>query len=142
MPTHRFGKHPAKIDRRTFREGATLENLKTLYFFLDQNFDDMSAGCRTDDERQQLRQDYIVARDSFGKARNLIFLEQDPIVASLNAQLETAQQQLNGWLSGLKEITEVLSIATDAVSLAGRLVAIGAVCPTFFVHEGPHTHRP
>lgn len=106
-------------------DSKTFENLKELYFFLDENFDDFIAKCTTDDQRQQLRHDYVVARDSFYKARNLIFHDDDPIVKALNDQLQSAQKQMDAMLASLKEIVQMLSLATDAVNLASRLVALG-----------------
>jgi hypothetical protein len=103
------------------------ENLKKLYFFLDENFDNLFGECTTDDQRQQLRHDYVVARDCFCKARNLIFQDDDPMVQALNKQLQGAQKEMEAELAGSKEITKILSFATDAVNLAGRLLALGAI---------------
>jgi hypothetical protein len=106
--------------------GATLANLQNLYFFLDQNFDDLIAKCTTDDQRQQLRHDYVVARDAFVKARNSVFQDDDPMVKSLNDKLGAEQTQISGMLTGLQDITKLLAMLTSAVNLAGRLLTLGA----------------
>lgn len=106
--------------------GTTLANLQKLYFFLDQNFDDLSAKCTTDDQRKQLRHDYVVARDAFVKARYLVFQDDDPMVKSLNDKLGTDQTQISGLLTKLQDVTKLLGLLTSAVNLAGRLIALGA----------------
>ena len=106
---------------------STLRNLQKLYFFLDQNFEDLIAKCTSDDQRQQLRHDYVVARDSFVKARNLVFQDDDPIVKSIKGQFTSLQNQMVAMLAGEKEIVQILGVATDAVNLASRLLALGAL---------------
>lgn len=108
-------------------DGATLQNLQKLYFFLDQNFDDLMAKCTDDDQRQQLRHDYVAARDVFTKARNLVFEEDSPTVQSLNDQLTASQDQIAGMLTALQDIVKSLGLVTGAVNLAGRLAALGAL---------------
>lgn len=108
-------------------DSTTLQNLQKLYFFLDQNFDDLIVKCTDDDQRQQLRHDYVVARDAFTKARNLVFQDGDPMVKSLNDQLTASQNTIEGMLTALQNIVNFLSLLTSAVNLAGRLVALGAL---------------
>lgn len=108
-------------------DGPTLHNLQQLYFFLDQNFDDLRAKCTTDEQRQQLGNNYVAARDALANARNLVFQEDDPMVKSLNGQLAAAEEQMAGMLGGLQDIVKLLGLFTGAASLAGRLVALGAL---------------
>lgn len=107
-------------------DNATLETLKGLYFFLDANFEDLLNDCTDDGQRLQLRHDYVVARDGFYQARNLIFNDDDPVVGALSTRLADAQKQMQSMLTNLKDIVQMLNLVTDAVDLASRLVVLGA----------------
>jgi hypothetical protein len=105
---------------------TTLDTLKSLYFFLDENFEDLLNDCTNDNQRQQLRHDYVVVRDGFYQARNLVFNDDDPVVSTLSTRLADAQKQMQSMLSNLKDIVQMLNLVTDAVNLASRLVVLGA----------------
>jgi len=107
-------------------EGAsTLNTVKDLYFFLDQNFEDLFSECTDDDQRQQLRHDYVIVRDGFYQARNLVFDDNDPVVSSLSKRLADSQQEMQGMLKNLKNIVKMLDLVTDAVNLSSRLIVLG-----------------
>src|SRR5262245_54106130 len=105
---------------------STLSTLKDLYLFLDQNFEDLFSECTDDDQRQQLRHDYVIVRDGFYQARNLVFDDNDPVVASLSKRLADSQQEMQGMLKNLKNIVKMLDLVTDAVNLSSRLIVLGA----------------
>jgi len=107
-------------------DGPSFEDLKKQYFFLDTNFNRLSAACQTDEQRDQLRREYVNARDNFWEARNRAFREDDPLVQSLNEELKDAQNKIEQLLSGEKNIAELLNVIAQAVGLASRLITLGS----------------
>jgi|KBSMisStandDraft_5_1062788.scaffolds.fasta_scaffold649029_2 hypothetical protein len=107
-------------------EKNTFNSLKVLYFFLDENFEDLFSKCTDDDQRQQLRHDYVIVRDGFYQARNLVFDDNDPVVNSLSKRLTDSQKEMQSMLKNLKNIAQILDLVTNSVNLASRLIVLGA----------------
>src|SRR4051794_6251377 len=105
---------------------SSLESIQDLYFKLDQNFNTLYAACQTPDQQNQLRRDYVNARDAFWEARNRAFLDQGPVVASVVNDLQNAKQSLDSDLKNLKDVVQTLKTIDTAVSFASRLIAVGA----------------
>ena len=108
-------------------ESESLQALEKLYQCLDLNFNALFEACKTEEDRDRLRRDYVNARDNFWEARNRVFHENDPLIASLNAELKETQKSLEKSLADLKKISQILGIISQAVGLASRLITLGSV---------------
>ena len=100
----------------------TIEN----FAFLDRNFNRLFAACPTEEQRSQLRRAYVNSRDSFWEARPRIFIETDPLVKEMGADLKKAEEKIEGLLQSLQNIAQVLNVITAAVHLGSSLVTLGS----------------
>jgi hypothetical protein len=107
-------------------EGLSFETIQNLYFTLDLNFNKLFAACQNEQQRNQLRRDYVNARDAFWEARNRTFVDDDPLVSGIVADLRGARQSIDADLQNLQNIVQTLNTIDGAVSLASRLIALGA----------------
>ena len=107
-------------------DAASFEAIQTLYFTLDLNFNNLFAACQNDQQQNQLRRDYVNARDAFWEARNRSFMDDDPLVAGIAGDLRTAKQTIDADLMNLQNIVQTLKMVDTAVNLASRLIALGA----------------
>jgi hypothetical protein len=104
-------------------EPIALEKLQDLYFTLDRNFNRLFAACSTDAEKDQLRTDYVNARDAFWEARTRIFNESDPIIKRTSSELTDTKNKIDADLSSLQLTADTLKLVTAAVKLASSLIA-------------------
>ena len=104
----------------------SLKLLEQQYFFLDENFNKLFAGCTTDDQRDQLRRDYVNSRDNYWESRDRAFADNDPHVVSLCAELKKAQDDIEQMLSKLKKFAATLQAVTSAVKLGSSLIMLGS----------------
>jgi thymidylate synthase len=107
-------------------QGPSFQMLKTLYFTLDQNFNELFGACQTDAQRNQLRKDYVNARDNFWEAQNRTFREDDPIVKQIGVDLAKVQTKIQKDLGKLKDIVSMLQFIDTAVSLGSRLITLAS----------------
>ena len=108
-------------------ESASFQILKDQYFMLEESFNRLFLACRTDEERDSLRRDYVNARDNFWEARNRVFSDNDPHVKSLAEELKTARGQIEGMLASLQDVGTLLQTITSAVRLGSSLITLGSV---------------
>lgn len=103
-----------------------MDEIRDLYFLLEERLDELLAAARTDAERAALRADYEQARDLFWEALNRRFEEEDPEVAGTRRALARARARIEEALEGEARRARALAAVTRAVRLAGRLLALGA----------------
>lgn len=107
-------------------ESESLQQLEEIYALLDSNFDDLFAACKTKAQRNQLRRSYVNARDNFWEARNRVFLQNDPLVASMTKELKSAKEEIEGMLGDLKNISKIIDAITAGVNLGSSLITLGS----------------
>ena len=100
----------------------TLTELRDLYFYLDNNFDDLKAACKTDDQKKALQQSYAAARDAFGQAVTLTFDEDDAEIIDLASQLKAVNGTLADMQASLGKIAKILQLAAKGVDIGMKLV--------------------
>jgi uncharacterized protein (DUF3084 family) len=108
-------------------DGPSFEAMKSLYFTLNDNFDDLLDACQTEDQKAQFRKSYANARDQFHAAENRVFRDDDAAAQQLCADLSAARQQVEDSLTNLQEIVAVLGTIDSAVQLGTRLLAMAAI---------------
>jgi len=99
--------------------------LKDLYFFIELNFTQIYFLCENDDQVNQLRKDFLTARDNFEEAGDRDFHENDPLRKMAIMQLRDYQQKLEHMPYSMQDIQVVLNAITATVHLGGMLVALG-----------------
>jgi hypothetical protein len=104
-------------------EPIALEKLQDLYFTLDRNFTRLLAACSTDAEKDQLRTDYVNARDAFWDARTRVFNESDPTIKQTSSELTDTKNKIDADLSSLQLTANTLKLVTAAARLASSLIA-------------------
>jgi hypothetical protein len=107
-------------------ESLSFKNLKDQYFEIDKKFIDAFMACETDAQREQLKRDYVNARDNFWEARNRIFLDNDPLVKQMTKDLGKANAAIKEMLADLKDIVAVLDTITAGVRLGSSLITLGS----------------
>jgi hypothetical protein len=105
-------------------EPIALEKLQDLYFTLDRSFNRLFAACSTDAEKDQLRTDYVNARDAFWEARTRVFNESDLTIKQTSSELTDTKNKIDADLSSLQLTANTLKLVTAAVRLASSLIAI------------------
>src|SRR5947207_5277783 len=97
-----------------------LRALEEQYLFLDTNFNDLFGRCVTDDERDQLRREYVAARDTYWEARHRVFVTNDPLLPKLLVEFSAAQQEVERAAKEAQTAAQVLSAIGTAVGIAGK----------------------
>lgn len=104
-------------------ETTAFEKIQDVYFTLDKNFNALFAACKNDAEKDQLRMDYVKARDAFWEARNKVFSENDPMIKKTSTDLAAAKKQIDSDLASLQLTANTLKLITAAVNFAASLIA-------------------
>jgi len=107
-------------------ESPLLSEIKQTYFRLDDDFDEIYAACKTDDQRAALRSLHASARDAFWKAVAEILDDHNPFVMSIYNDLKKSNTSIKKMLDNLKDIVAFLKLATEAVRLAAALATLAA----------------
>jgi hypothetical protein len=100
---------------------TALAELEKCYFTLQFQLDMLSAACQTQGQRDALSAQYVKARQAYWSCVNKAFHDDDPQVASLTKQLDTANANLKVAVQQLGNISKVIDDITQAVSIAASL---------------------
>jgi hypothetical protein len=108
------------------KKKSALKLVEETYLLLTRNFNKLYEACKTEEQRNQLRQAYVQARDNFWEAQNRVFQENDPLVADIVKELSEAEEEIKRRLEDLKKIAQVLQAITKAVRLGSSLITVGS----------------
>jgi transcriptional regulator with GAF, ATPase, and Fis domain len=103
---------------------TSLIELRDTYFFLDNNFDELKAACKTDEQRKGLSDSYTAARDNFHKAVALVFEEGDQVVDQLTLEMKDLNATLSEMKSSLSKIAKIIQLVTKVVDVGTKLVGM------------------
>ncbi len=101
--------------------GDALSSLEAQYLLLTQYLADILAACKTEDQRNQVRSDYVTSRRNYWDAINKIFHDDDPKIAKAVADMKDAQTSLEKLTKNLANIAKVITAITSAVKIGGEL---------------------
>jgi hypothetical protein len=107
-------------------ESEVFDILQKNYFILDQNFNKLFDACKTEEQRDQLRNAYVISRDNFWAARSRVFQQNDPLVANLLEKLKSDQALIENSLKNLQDIVQVLNLITAAIHIGSSLITLGS----------------
>src|ERR1051326_2463733 len=95
----------------------SLAVLEKQYFFLTQSLADLADQGATPEELDALRKAIVQSRTNYWKAVNNVLHDDDPDVAALVSQMNTAQINLEAGLKNLGNVAKVLNVITKAVDI-------------------------
>ncbi len=101
----------------------SLAVLEKQYFFLTQGLSDLMDQGATPEVLDAMRKAIVQSRTNYWKAINGILHDDDPEVASLVSQMNTAQLNLEVSLKNLGNVAKVLDVITKAVDIGSQLAA-------------------
>ncbi len=104
--------------------GEALSSLEAQYLFLTQHLAEFLAACKTDDQRDQIRTQYVTARRNYWDAINKIFHDDDPKVEQAVAKMKDAQTSLEKLTKELANIAKVITGITTAVKIGSELAKL------------------
>jgi hypothetical protein len=106
------------------KEMTAFNLIKERYFQLDKDFDLMMTACKSDDEKKQLKQDYIISRANYRKSLNLNFEENDPIVKDLTGQLAKLEDRINKDIKNLGITANIFNMISESVKIASSIIVV------------------
>ncbi len=106
------------------RESNTFTLIRDRYFKLDIDFENLLLNCKTEEEKKNLKTDYIISRANFRKALNLCFDENDPIVNDLIKKLEDLEKRIEKEIHNLNNISNVLKMISESVRIASTIIVM------------------
>lgn len=98
--------------------------IKERYFQLDNDFDRLITACNNEEEKKQLRQDYIIARANYRKGLNLSFELNDPIVKDLTKKLGEIENRIKKDIEGLEIASNIFKMISESVKIASSIIVL------------------
>ena len=105
---------------------GSLVSLETQYEFLTQTLSALLAACSTEEERDQIMAQYVSSRRNYLSCLQKIFHENDPQVATLVAEMQKEQQQIEDAAKHLENVAKIINVVADAVGVGTALAAKAA----------------
>jgi esterase/lipase len=106
--------------------GDALSALEALYFGLQQQVGMLTLAATTQAQKDAFMTQYVKARTDYWACVNKMFHEDDPQVAALTAQLNTLNDQVTKSEKEMGDISKVIDVITQAVTVADQLVPFAA----------------
>jgi len=106
------------------KESSAFILIKDRYFQLDKDFDLMMNACTSDEEKKQLKQDYIISRANYRRSLNLNFEENDPIVKDLCDKLGAVEERISKGIKNLGITSNILIMITESVKIASSIIVV------------------
>src|SRR5689334_11356263 len=102
-----------------------VDQLQKYYFYLNDNFATLIGRCTTDEQRNQFKNEFVIARHAYFKAQNQILIDHDGALAGLSGQLADLQQQISSAVAAAADFTKTLQIVATATGVAAKIVTAG-----------------
>ena len=103
--------------------GPSLQALEDQYMLLTQNLSMILAACPTQTERDQVRTQYVTARRNYWNSIQKVFHDDDPQIVGLVQEMQTEQKKIQDATNHLNNISRVIDIITQAVSVGTTLAS-------------------
>lgn len=102
---------------------SALQELEATYFTLQSQINMLSQACETQQQRDSLSTQYVLARQNYWACINHAFHDDDPQVVSLTTQIDAANQQLSNAVQQMGDITTTINDITSVVTIGAQLAA-------------------
>ena len=96
--------------------------IEKRYFQLDREFDKLLSACKSEDEKKELKRDYIIARSNYKKSMNLTFDQNDPIIKELTGELSSIEKRIEKDIKVLQNAGSVLKMISESVKIASSII--------------------
>jgi len=103
--------------------GPPLQALEDQYMLLTQNLSMILAACPTQTERDQVMRQYVTARRNYWDSIQKVFHDDDPQIVGLVQEMQTEQKKIQDATNHLNNISRVIDIITQAVSVGTTLAS-------------------
>lgn len=103
--------------------GGALGAVEGVYFSLQLRLADMLGTAKTDEDRNTVQTQYVLARQNYWQCVNKTFHEDDPALQALVVQAKSVIDQVSKIDKQMTQITTVISIAKQAVSVGSQIAA-------------------
>ena len=100
-----------------------LSDVQATYTNLDDQYNMLLAACTSEQQRTDLSVRYAQAQDAYNACIDKMLQDDAPDVASLNGQLQTANDQLKNAVAVMGNMSTVLDNITTAITLGAQLLA-------------------
>jgi len=104
--------------------GAARNSLEAQYIFLTQHLVATLAACQNDDQRNQIRTQYVISRRNYWNAINQVFHDDDPAIEQMVGQMKLAQDSLQKMTQDLADVARVITAITTAVKIGTELASM------------------
>lgn len=101
-----------------------LSTVQATFTTLDTQYNLLLAACRTQQERDELANQYAVAQEAYQRTLGQILTDDDPKVAALSTQLKAANAVVRQSVNEMGDMNKVIDNITTAVTLAAQMVAM------------------
>jgi len=98
--------------------------IKNLYFKPDKDYEKLEALCKTDAEKKQLKNDYVIARANYRKSMNLNFAVNDKAVKDMIKELKKLDERITKDIENMDKISAVFKIISEAVKMASSIIVV------------------
>lgn len=98
--------------------------IKDRYFQLDNDYEQLELACKTEDEMNQLKQDYSTARDNYKKSLNLNFEVNNPTVDDLTDKLSKVEDRINNDIKNLGITSAIFNLISESVQIASSIIEV------------------
>ncbi len=100
-----------------------LAEVQETYLSLDKNYSLLLAACQTEAQREQLEAQYAQAQDAYEKCLGQMLDADTAEIADLTARLKVVNAQIAGALSVMGDMSKVLNVITQALTIGEELIA-------------------
>jgi hypothetical protein len=102
---------------------SALQAIESTYFTLQSQVDTLSEACQTQQQRDALSAQYVLARQNYWACVNKAFHDDDPQVMSLTSLIDSANQQISNDVQEMDDITKTLTDITNVVTTGAQLAS-------------------
>lgn len=101
------------------------EDIKYLYYTIDDNFTEIYSACENDKQKKYATLCRDAARDAYRAAEAVDLSGNSEFVNEIRQDLKKLNVELSESLQEVKDISRVLNTMKDTVRLAASLVTLG-----------------
>ncbi len=105
-------------------ETKVFKLIKEQYFRIDKNYDSLFNACKTEEEKNNFKNDYMIARANHRKSLNLNFNENDPVIKNLTEELGKLEKRIEKDIKNTENALNVMKMISEAVRIASSIIVM------------------
>ena len=95
-----------------------------MYFRQDKDYEKLEVLCKTDADKKQLKNDYVIARVNYRKSMNLNFAVNDKAVKDMVKELKKLDKRITNDIENMDKISAVLKIISEALKMVSSIIIV------------------